>query len=71
MQAVYVYLLLASGFTSEVSWDVTPMPNMEVCNLTLEQVMKGMEGSNYESVRPPSVAKCIEVQKSADLQLAP
>lgn len=71
MQAVYVYLLLASGFTSDVSWNVTPMPNMEVCSLTLEQVMKGMDGPNYERVSPPSVAKCIEVPKTSVTQFAP
>lgn len=61
MPTVYIYLLLASGYTSDVSWNVTPMPSMDVCNITLKEVMKGIPDMNYGTVRAPSAGKCIEV----------
>jgi hypothetical protein len=60
---VYFYLLLASGYTSETSWNITPMPSMEVCELTRKEVMKGISDMNYGTVRAPSAAKCVEIQK--------
>lgn len=63
MATVYYFMLLASGYTSNVSWNVTPMPSMEVCELTLKEVMKGISDRSYGTVQAPSAGKCIEVQK--------
>jgi len=63
VSTVYFYLLLASGYGSNVSWNVTPMPSMEICNLTLAEVVKGISPDlNYGSVPGPSGAKCIQVE---------
>ena len=63
MATVYYFMLLASGYTSNVSWNATPMPSMEVCELTLKEVMKGIPDGSYGTVQAPSAGKCIEVQK--------
>lgn len=63
MATAYFYLLLASGYAGNVSWNVTPMPSMDVCQLTLKEVLKGIDPDlNYGSVRAPSGAKCIEIE---------
>ncbi|HEY1845159.1 MAG TPA: hypothetical protein VGH05_09935 [Buttiauxella sp.] len=62
MPTIYFYLLLASGYGSNVAWNVTPMPSMAVCKLTLEEVTKGID---YGSVPGPAGAKCIAVDSTA------
>ncbi|SQD10972.1 Uncharacterised protein [Citrobacter freundii] len=40
MTHVFVYLVIASSVHGGSSWNVTPMPNMDVCNQFSESITK-------------------------------
>ena len=59
MTHVFVYLVLASNVSAGSSWNVTPMPNMDVC----EQFMQTINQKMNSPVRRSNLVSCIEAKK--------
>ncbi|HHR5390843.1 TPA: hypothetical protein ACS5PF_004019 [Salmonella enterica subsp. enterica] len=61
MTHVFVYLVIASSVHGGSSWNVTPMPNMDVCEQFKESITKrrGFEGFNFPRA---SLVRCIEAK---------
>lgn len=64
MTHVFVYLVIASsvhgGISGGSSWNVTPMPNMDVCNQFRESITKP-RGFDLNFPRA-SLVRCVEVK---------
>ncbi|HBW1631561.1 TPA: hypothetical protein N3I44_005648 [Klebsiella quasipneumoniae] len=58
MTHVFVYLVLASNVSAGSSWNVTPMPNMDVC----EQFMQTINQKMNSPVRRSNLVSCIEAK---------
>ena len=58
MTHVFVYLVLASNVSAGSSWNVTPMPNMDVC----EQFMQTINQKLNSPVRLSKLVSCIEAK---------
>lgn len=60
MTHVFVYLVIASSVHGGSSWNVTPMPNMDVCRQFSESITKPREF--YLNFPRASMVRCIEVK---------
>ncbi|EAA7727473.1 hypothetical protein AAIQ89_004263 [Salmonella enterica] len=60
MTHVFVYLVIASSVHGGSSWNVTPMPNMDVCKQFSESITKP-RGFDLNFPRA-SLVRCVEVK---------
>lgn len=59
MTHVFVYLVIASGVPGGSTWNVTPMPNMDVCEQFRESISKPR---GLTSAPPPDMVRCVEAK---------
>ncbi|ASN18217.1 hypothetical protein B7764_24065 (plasmid) [Pantoea ananatis] len=59
MTHIFVYLVIASNVAYGSSWNVTPMPNMDVCEQFRESISKPR---GFYSVPQPDMVRCVEAK---------
>ncbi|MDI3366246.1 MULTISPECIES: hypothetical protein [Pantoea] len=63
MTHIFVYLVIASGVPGGSTWNVTPMPNMDVCEQFRDSIIKPQGYTGYEfNVPRPGKVRCIEAK---------
>ncbi|HHU6416494.1 TPA: hypothetical protein ACUI59_004736 [Klebsiella pneumoniae] len=62
MTHVFVYLVLASNVSAGSSWNVTPMPNMDVCEQFMQTINQTVNQKLNSPVRPSKLVSCIEAK---------
>lgn len=60
MTHVFVYLVIATGVHGGSSWNVTPMPNMDVCEQFRESITKPR--SFMSDLPRAGMVRCIETK---------
>lgn len=55
MTHLFVYLVIASSVHGGSSWNVTPMPNMDVCNQFSESITKPRDLTLISPGKPGSL----------------